>query len=83
MKKWFVKILAVLNLSEGIIHIITSLISFWGMWDIGVWDWRIAASPSFDLVLGFVSIITGFVLGSWGHHHCEDHEVQKLCRNEG
>jgi len=87
MKQFFLKALAVLNLAEGFIHIATSGISFYGMWDQNVWDWRIAASPTADLFLGAVSIVTGIVLGRWGccgHHHLEKHEdVQTVCGDEG
>ena len=71
MKEFFIKTLAVLNLSEGVIHLITSGISFWGMYSLEVWDWRVATSPTADLVLGLFSILTGIVLGKWGCCHHE------------
>lgn len=60
--------LALLNAGEGIIHLITSCVSFWGMYDSGIWDWRIATSPTTDLFMGFISLLTAFVLGK-GHIH--------------
>lgn len=72
IKQLVIKSLAVLNLAEGAIHIIVSSISFWGMYDQGVWDWRIAASPTTDMFLGVVSLVTGFILGNWHHHNHED-----------
>jgi hypothetical protein len=56
-------------MAEGVIHIITAFISFWGMWANGIWDWRIAASPTFDIFLGLISLITAMVLGKIGHDH--------------
>lgn len=72
MNKLLMKILAVLNLSEGMIHIVTAGISFWGMFSLGVWDWRVATSPTADLALGLVSLVTGVVLNKW-HSHRESH----------
>jgi len=62
LKQFVIKILALLNFAEGIIHLVVSIISFWGMYDTGIWDWRIAAAPTTDLLLGTTSLITGFVL---------------------
>jgi len=69
MKNLLIKILAGLNLAEGAIHLVTASISFWGMYDAGIWDWRIATSPTSDFVLGIVSLITGMVLGKDWHEH--------------
>ena len=68
MNKLFMKTLAVLNLSEGVIHILTAAVSFWGMLSLGVWDWRVATSPTADLALGLVSLVTGVALGKWHSH---------------
>jgi hypothetical protein len=68
MNKLFMKTLAVLNLGEGVIHIFTAAVSFWGMASLGVWDWRVATSPTADFALGFVSLITGVALGKWHSH---------------
>jgi hypothetical protein len=68
MNKLLMKILAVLNLSEGFIHIATAGISFWGMFSLGMWDWRVATSPTADLALGVVSLITGVALHQWHSH---------------
>ena len=73
MMQIFIKCLAVLNMLEGIIHIVCSLISFWGIYAIGVWDWRVATSPTTDIFLGVLSIVTAIVLGKW-HPHCLENE---------
>lgn len=65
MNKLAMKILAVLNLGEGVIHIVTAVISLWGMSSLGVWDWRVATSPVADLGLGLVSLVTAVALGKW------------------
>lgn len=65
MNKLFMKSLAVLNLGEGVIHLVTAAVSFWGMFSLGVWDWRLATSPSADLALGLVSLVTGAALSQW------------------
>ena len=83
MKEIFIKTLAVLNFSEGLIHLVTAIISFWGMYSVGVWDWRIATSPTFDIFLGIVSLVTGIVLGKWSHDHyhpCNKCESEKLIK---
>jgi len=69
LKNFIIKSLAALNAIEGVIHIITACVSFYGMWDLGVWDWRVATAPTFDLFLGCVSLITGYVLNKidWKH----------------
>jgi hypothetical protein len=63
MTRLFFRLLAFLNLSEGIIHLVTAGVSFWGMYSLGVWDWRVATSPVADSFLGIVSLVTGVVLG--------------------
>ena len=63
MKKMLIKVLTVVNAVEGVVHIVGAVISFYGMYDTGIWDWRIATSPTFDFFLGFASIITAIVLG--------------------
>ncbi len=70
MKKFLINILAALNMFEGVIHIVTSVITFWGIYDQHITDWRVWTAPSFDLILGVVSIITSIVLKKiTGHHH--------------
>lgn len=71
MKNFIIKSLAWLNMIEGIIHIVGSTISFWGMFEIGVWDWRVATAPTADLFLGVVSIITSIVLKNWAYQQPE------------
>lgn len=71
-KKLIVQSLIGLNFAEGIIHIVTSMISFWGIYDTNAWDWRIMAAPTCDLFLGFVSLVTSVVLKKWmvcGHSY--------------
>lgn len=51
-----------INLAEGIIHLVVSIVSFYGMYDLGIWDWRVATAPCTDLFLGIASLITGYVL---------------------
>jgi hypothetical protein len=62
LKQFIIKILALINLAEGLIHIIVSGISFWGIYDNGIWDWRIMTAPTTDLFLGVASLITGYIL---------------------
>jgi hypothetical protein len=65
----FVKFLAIINALEGVIHIIVSIIGFWGASDVGVWDWRLLAPSIENLVFGVLSIATGIVLGKGILHH--------------
>jgi hypothetical protein len=76
MKQFIIKILMLINFAEGIIHLVVSIISFWGIYDTGAWDWRIMAAPTTDFFLGMTSLITGFVLKDFNcHYHVktEDH----------
>ena len=82
MSKFFLKTLAVLNLGEGVIHIVTASVSFWGMYSLGMWDWRVATSPTADFALGIVSLVTGMALGKWQAHRETSHKSikdQALC----
>lgn len=72
--KFVISSLALLNAGEGIIHLITSCVSFYGMYRAGIWDWAIATSPTTDLFMGFISLLTAFILGK-GHIHF--HEPEK------
>ena len=65
MNRLLMKLLAVLNLGEGVIHLVTAAISFWGMLSLGVWDWRLATSPTADLALGLVSLVTAAAISQW------------------
>lgn len=58
-----------INLGEGIIHLVVSLISLWGIYDLGIWDWRVLTAPITDLLLGLASLFTAFVLKDFVHHH--------------
>lgn len=69
LKQFIIKILALINLAEGLIHLVVSAISFWGIYDNGIWDWRVMTAPTTDLFLGFASLITGYVLKEYVHHH--------------
>jgi hypothetical protein len=69
VKEFVIWILALVNLAEGVIHIVASAISFWGIYDTNAWDWRICTAPGIDLVLGITSLVTGIILGKWDHHH--------------
>ena len=72
LKKIFITLLALLNAAEGVIHLVTAGVSFYGIYDLGIRDWRVMAAPTADSVLGIVSLVTGYVLnkiGQNGHHH--------------
>jgi hypothetical protein len=58
-----------INLGEGIIHLVVSFISLWGIYDLGIWDWRVLTAPLTDLLLGLTSLFTAFVLKDFAHHH--------------
>jgi hypothetical protein len=62
VKQFIIKILAMINLTEGMIHLVVASISFYGIYDTKTWDWRIMAAPTTDLFLGVASLITGYVL---------------------
>lgn len=67
--KMFKKILAYLSMFEGVIHLVVSVISLWGIYELGTYDWRIMTAPIVDFVFGFTAIAAGIVLGEWGHKH--------------
>lgn len=71
------KVLMLVNLAEGAIHLIVSTISLWGIYDIGIWDWRVLTSPITDFFLGIASLITGFVLKDFVSHGCMHNLVEK------
>jgi hypothetical protein len=80
IKQFIIRILAFINFAEGAIHLLVSAISFWGMYDTQIWDWRIAAAPTTDLFLGVASIITGYVLKEYAicsHHKCDEKSHDK------
>lgn len=62
LKQFIIKILTVINFAEGIIHLVVSCISFWGIYDTNNWDWRVVTAPTTDLFLGLASLITSYVL---------------------
>ena len=51
-----------INLAEGIIHLVVSVISFWGIYDTNAWDWRVMTAPTTDLLLGCTSLLTSYFL---------------------
>lgn len=63
MKKILIKFFALLNVAEGIIHITVAGISFWGIWDLNTWDWRVLTAPTENLFFGLFSLLTGWLLG--------------------
>lgn len=67
--RFIIKSLALLNTVEGVIHLVVAFISIWGLIDKGVYDIRIWTAPLENLIFGFFSIITGYVLGMNHHHH--------------
>lgn len=67
--KLFMKSLAILNTAEGIIHLIVAAIGAWGLIDIGVWDVRAWLPVVENFIFGIFSILTGWALGTVGHHH--------------
>jgi hypothetical protein len=69
LKQFIIKILALINLAEGIIHLVVSMISFWGIYDNNIWDWRVMAAPTTDFFLGLTSLLTWFFLKEYVHHH--------------
>jgi hypothetical protein len=69
LKQIIIKILALINLAEGVIHLLVSLISFWGIYDNNIWDWRVMTAPTTDLFLGLTSLLTWFFLKDYCHHH--------------
>lgn len=69
LKQFIIKILSFVNFAEGIIHLIVATVSLWGMYDKGIWDWRIATAPVTDLFLGVASLVTGFILKDFACHN--------------
>jgi len=69
LKQFIIKILALINLAEGVIHLVVSLISFWGIYDTNAWDWRVMTAPTTDFFLGLTSLLTWFFLKDYVCHH--------------
>lgn len=74
VKKVVRKALSILSLFEGAIHLIVSLVSLWGIFTLGTYDWRIMTAPIADLVFAFVAIGSGIFLGEWRHTHNHSHK---------
>jgi hypothetical protein len=72
LKQFIINMLALINLAEGIIHLIVAAISFWGIYDNALWDWRVMAAPTTDFFLGLASLFTSYVLKDVGQngHSC-------------
>lgn len=69
LKRLIIKALVFINFGEGIIHLVVSTISLWGIYDLGVSDWRVLTAPVTDLFLGLASLFTGYILKDFAHHH--------------
>lgn len=67
--KWIMKSLAVLNTLEGVIHLIVAVVGAWGLIDIEAYDIRAWTPVVENFIFGIFSILTGYALGSTGHHH--------------
>lgn len=68
-KLWFIGALALINTWEGITHLVSSGIGFWGMWETDTWAWQLIFTTSESLVFGLLSVLTGVILGKGMHHH--------------
>jgi hypothetical protein len=68
LKKFIIKALVFINLGEGIIHLVVSAVSLWGIYDLGVFDWRVLTAPITDLFLGLASLFTSYVLRDFANH---------------
>lgn len=55
-------ILGYASLLEGIIHLVVSLIGFWGCYVTGTWDWRVVLAPAENFVFGFVALCAGLYI---------------------
>ena len=67
---WLMASMAVLNMFEGLIHLIVAVIGSWGVVSVDVWDFRVLLPIIENFVLGIFSLLTGWALGiSHDHHH--------------
>lgn len=68
-KRLLINGLAFLNTFEGVIHLVVAVIGYWGLYDTGLFDWRLFVAPTENLIFGVFSIVTGHFLKELGHHH--------------
>lgn len=66
---WLMASMAVLNMFEGLIHLIVAIIGSWGVVSVDVWDFRVLLPILENFVLGVFSLLTGWALGIQHHHH--------------
>ncbi len=70
LKHLLIKFLAVLNVSEGIIHLVGSAITLYGISKLeSVNTWLIFVSPIENIIWGIFSLATGLILGKWHNQH--------------
>lgn len=67
--KWILKSMAVLNTLEGVIHLVVAVIGIWGIVATGVSDFRIMLPVIENIILGGLSLLTGWALGLKHNHH--------------
>jgi hypothetical protein len=80
-KQFIIKALALINFTEGIIHLVVAVISFWGIYATNSWDWRVMAAPTTDFFLGIASLFTSYVLkGFVVPHNCSN--LEPVCVNK-
>lgn len=61
-KSAVIKLLAVLNSVEGIIHIIVATIGTWGCLDLGIYDFRVLLPNIENYLFGIFSLLTGIII---------------------
>lgn len=87
MLNFLKKFLALFNTIEGVLHLITAAISFWGIFSGQIYDWKVWASPVENLLLGAFSLFTGYILGIDHHGHSikknkEEHSHKCTCHED-
>lgn len=74
---WLMASMAVLNMFEGLIHLVVAVIGSWGVIDVAVFDFRVLLPIIENFVLGIFSLLTGWALGikhDHHHHHVGEHK---------
>jgi hypothetical protein len=61
-KRVIIKLLAVLNSVEGIVHIIVATIGTWGCLDLGIYDFRVLLPNIENYLFGIFSLLTGIII---------------------
>lgn len=69
LKQVLISLLAIFNTFEGIIHLIVAVVGLWGIFDTGIYDWRLFVAPVENLIFGLFSVMTGYLLKELGLHH--------------